>query len=389
VERTPDSWLEDKFSGEFFTGRFDHISIVIEKLSLVPKNSKIVTIAGTNGKGQTARIIGEYLRLDSISYALWTSPHLYSVTERFHLSGNNVRAEDLLETFELVEAKLAKINSELSYFEFLFISFLQLTEVVKPEIIILEVGLGGRLDATNAIDTDLAVVTSISRDHQDILGTRFDTILAEKLAISRPQRPLVTAFELAYLRDRAKNMAIKNNVNWIDLFQGKILNTDDNFSKRNQAISRKIFELLFNKSPKKMEIEDFESSRKEIEKNDAIFSLFPSHNVDGLRKLVQFLNQVKCVEYDLVLLSFSRRNLDDVRAMCKILELYMPREKTLLVEFSHSKALLKNSLNQISDETGINICVDVEKTIKKSIDQKKRVLVTGSNYFLGYFSKYF
>jgi dihydrofolate synthase/folylpolyglutamate synthase len=384
---TPDLWLEKKFAGEFFTGRFDHISMIIENLGLAPKKCRVVTIAGTNGKGQSARILAEHFRLEAIPYALWTSPHLQTVAERFSLNGQNVSSDKLVSIFEIVETKLKKTEVELSYFEFLFISFLQLVEIELPEVIILEVGLGGRLDATNAVDTDIAAITSISRDHQEILGARFDKILNEKIAIMRPGKPLVTAFELKYLRDKSRALASINDAKWFDLFEDNLISKGDHFSKRNVAISQKIFELLYNRSPKGIKSIDFESSRREITKNDALFSLFPSHNVDGLRKLTQFLYQTKNNEYDLVLLAFSRRDLGDVRTMCKVLELYIPRNKTLLVGFLHSKALEREKLDVVSIETGIKICVDIEKTIKKSINENKKVLVTGSNYFLGHFSK--
>lgn len=384
----PELWLEKRFSGEFFTGRFEHISQIIKKLNLAPnKSTKIVTIGGTNGKGQTARILAQLLSLASCRYTLWTSPHLRCVTERFSSNSNNIPASDLIKIFNQMDKELERIKVDVSYFEFLFLCFLKFSQGQLPQYMILEVGLGGRLDATNTIDADITVITSISRDHQDILGNRYEDILLEKMGITRKNRRCITAFELKYLRQKSSEYAKENNVDIYDLFEMKMIEPSDNFSQRNAKLARYTFSKICTEQVLKQMSIELKPSREEIKIDGALFSLFPSHNVDGLRKLIQLLSEDMYTKYDLVLLSFSSRSFKDLVCMCSIMKRYVKSENIRLLHFNHSKAIDELTLQQISNETGINICVDINKTIKNSIVSQKNTLVTGSNYFLGDFSK--
>ena len=122
----PDQWLDSYYDGEYFTGRFDHLKKVVQTLNLSNESSKIITIAGTNGKGETSRCIAELLNKNNQRIGVWTSPHLFKVNERFSFLNQFITDQELVETFEYIKKESSRYNFKLSYFEFLFICFLLL-----------------------------------------------------------------------------------------------------------------------------------------------------------------------------------------------------------------------------------------------------------------------
>ncbi|GHC30004.1 bifunctional protein FolC [Aidingimonas halophila] len=152
----------------------------------------VITVAGTNGKGSTVAMLEALARAHGLSTATYTSPHLVRYNERVRLDGTEVDDASLVEAFERVE--LARIHPEpvsLTYFEFGTLSALCLIADTRPDLAVLEVGLGGRLDAVNIIDADVAVVTTVAHDHAAFLGNDLDVIGREKAGIIRQQRPVV------------------------------------------------------------------------------------------------------------------------------------------------------------------------------------------------------
>ena len=125
-------------------------------------------VAGTNGKGSTCAMLETILREAGYHTGLYTSPHLVHFEERCRLDGDNTTAEALIPHFERVEA--AREGVTLTYFEFTTLAILDRLAAAAPDVVILEVGLGGRLDAVNVIDADCAIITSIDLDHAEFLG---------------------------------------------------------------------------------------------------------------------------------------------------------------------------------------------------------------------------
>ena len=146
-------------------------------------------VAGTNGKGSTAATICALLDALGHSYGSYTSPHLARYNERVRLQGEPVPDETLLQAFERVEAARGDIS--LSYFEFGTLAAISILSSVGLDYSVMEIGLGGRLDAVNLLDADCAVITPIGLDHQDYLGDDLLSIGWEKAGIIRPGRPVV------------------------------------------------------------------------------------------------------------------------------------------------------------------------------------------------------
>ena len=151
----------------------------------------VITVAGTNGKGSTCAMLEAILLQAGYRTGVYTSPHLVHFEERCRLSGQSASSEALAEAFAAVDAARGEVS--LTYFEFSTLAILWLMARANLDAVILEVGLGGRLDAVNIVDADCAVITSIDLDHMAILGHDRETIGREKAGIMRAGRPVVVS----------------------------------------------------------------------------------------------------------------------------------------------------------------------------------------------------
>nr|WP_269476059.1 bifunctional tetrahydrofolate synthase/dihydrofolate synthase [Halomonas sp. MCCC 1A13316] len=152
----------------------------------------VITVAGTNGKGSTVAMIEALARAHGLATAAYTSPHLLRYNERLRFDGNEADDATLIAGFEAVEAaRLADEPVSLTYFEAGTLAALWAIAQRHPDLAVLEVGLGGRLDAVNVIDADVAVITTIALDHADFLGTDLEGIGREKAGIMRADRPAI------------------------------------------------------------------------------------------------------------------------------------------------------------------------------------------------------
>lgn len=154
----------------------------------------VITVGGTNGKGSTVALLEEMLRAAGYRTGCYTSPHLLRYNERIRIDGLDATDEALVASFERIEAARGDIPQ--TYFEFGTLAALDLMARAPLDVAILEVGLGGRLDAVNIVDADVAVVTTVDLDHQDWLGSDRDSIGREKAGIARAGRPVIVG-ELA------------------------------------------------------------------------------------------------------------------------------------------------------------------------------------------------
>ncbi len=143
----------------------------------------VIMVAGTNGKGSTCALLEAILGQSGYKVGLFTSPHLVHFQERCRLQEESVSEERLIEAFEFVESCCEETS--LTYFEFTTLSILHLLSKSELDVVVLEVGLGGRLDAVNIIDADCAILTSIDMDHMDYLGDTREKIGFEKAGIMR------------------------------------------------------------------------------------------------------------------------------------------------------------------------------------------------------------
>ncbi|MDG6280337.1 bifunctional tetrahydrofolate synthase/dihydrofolate synthase [Glaesserella parasuis] len=181
------SYLEKSYFKPIDMG-LERIRKVAEELDLLKPAPYVITVAGTNGKGSTCKLLEIALLKAGLKVGVYSSPHLIHYNERVRIQGQAVGNADLIATFDYIEQHK---SASLTYFEFGTLAALDLFRKAKVDVAILEVGLGGRLDATNIVDPDFAVITSIDIDHVEFLGDNREAIGREKAGIFRPNIPVV------------------------------------------------------------------------------------------------------------------------------------------------------------------------------------------------------
>ncbi|MFN3732303.1 bifunctional tetrahydrofolate synthase/dihydrofolate synthase [Comamonas testosteroni] len=193
---TLDAWLAycERLHPQNIALGLDRVREVAQRMGL-QFDCPVITVAGTNGKGSTCAMLEAVALQSGYRPGVYTSPHLVHFEERCRVGGEIVKAEELIPHFEAVEQARVKGGKEvaLTYFEFTTLAILRLMSLSRLDVAILEVGLGGRLDATNIIDADCAIITSIDLDHMELLGPDRESIGREKAGIMRAGRPVIVS----------------------------------------------------------------------------------------------------------------------------------------------------------------------------------------------------
>ena len=167
----------------------ERVTRVAKKLNLLPPAYSVITVAGTNGKGTTAALLELTYRCAGYQTALFTSPHLLRFNERIMVNGTMAEDHDIVQALSVVDE--ARGEDLLTFFEFTVLAALLIFRDLPLDVVILEVGLGGRLDAVNVIDPDVAAITTIDLDHTDVLGDTREAIGYEKAGIFRSAKPAI------------------------------------------------------------------------------------------------------------------------------------------------------------------------------------------------------
>lgn len=169
----------------------ERILTVAHSLQLLPVKTPVVTVAGTNGKGSTVAVLEALIGVAGYRAGVFTSPHLLRFNERVRVAGVEASDAEIVNAFAVIDQARGSVS--LTYFEFAALAALLIFDAKELDFVILEVGLGGRLDAVNIVDASVAVITSIDLDHQGWLGQSRGEISREKAGIMRRGRPVVIA----------------------------------------------------------------------------------------------------------------------------------------------------------------------------------------------------
>lgn len=208
-------WLEKNHPTEIDLG-LERITRVAQRMGLLKPAAKVVTVAGTNGKGSCVTATAALFDAAGFSVGVYTSPHLLHYNERIVVDGNPVADEEICSAFAAIFNACQQTCADypepisLTYFEYGTLAALEIFQCRQVTVMVLEVGLGGRLDAINIIDADVAVITSIALDHTDWLGDNREAIGYEKAGIMRSGKPVVCAdfSPPQSLLDHAQNLSV-------------------------------------------------------------------------------------------------------------------------------------------------------------------------------------
>ncbi|MDE2155741.1 MAG: bifunctional tetrahydrofolate synthase/dihydrofolate synthase [Xanthomonadaceae bacterium] len=191
MTRTLAQWLayQERVNVRGIELGLDRVRTVWQRMGAAAPARRVITVAGTNGKGSTVALLEAMLIAAGLRVGSFTSPHLLDYNERVRIDGTDADDASLVASFGRIEA--ARGDLPLTYFEFGTLAALDLFALAQLDVAILEVGLGGRLDAVNIVDADVAVVTTVDLDHVDWLGPDRDSIGREKAGIARAGRPAI------------------------------------------------------------------------------------------------------------------------------------------------------------------------------------------------------
>ena len=376
-------WLRERAGHEKFHAGFDRLGPIFRGFAEAFKreNIRIATIGGTNGKGETALLLGKYLAGQGASCATWMSPHVLSLRERFLFQNRPVPYRRLEEAVR----RCRHLIPTLSFYEFHLYVFCHLAlQKPVPEFLLLEVGMGGRLDAVNLFDADVSAIASISRDHCQYLGDTPEAILTEKLGISRPGRPLLTCLESPQLREHCRRHARSSGALWRDLFEA-----GTHYRRRNDYLARNLCRALTKTLPPPLHPQPLKGRWEEVTRKTDKILFVGAHNEDGFQKMVELF---PCHDIGTVLVSFSPRDVGEMVACLKTLKTHCGRIPVVLTRFEHPRGLSCADWQKLCTHPRLPDAIKIEynwrDVIDGGTDTGRTILVCGSYYFLGEVQKF-
>lgn len=361
-----------------------------QKLSLKPK-FKIITVAGTNGKGSVCFYINQILKHTNYKIGLYTSPHFFDFNERIIINNEKCSESEILKSLEYI---LGFENSDtLTFFEITTLAAILIFENHDIDIAILEVGLGGRLDAVNAFEPDISVITSIGLDHTAFLGDTLEKIAVEKSGVMRAAKPCVIGEENCI--DILKKQA--SDINSIPYFFNKDFDSGVipfDKSKLTYVQEKNLSCAIF--SLQQLGLTEFTSNLKEELLQQNFFGRFNristtpeiiidvAHNFDSVQNLVQSLIKLGNKKTYFV---FSILKDKDLSSIIQLFEKFPYQSEWLVSELNNPRAQKLSFIEQNLEKNNFNF--ESSDSIKKAYElalnkvaNNDRIVVFGSFYVI-------
>lgn len=386
-----------------------NIEKICEALGNPQKDYKIIHVAGTNGKGSTTTTIETVLLENGNKVGKYTSPHILKFNERIMLNGKEISDEKIVEYYSLVKETIKNLNITPTFFEVTTAMMFKYFSDEKVDYVVLEVGMGGRFDATNIADGDICVITNVSLDHVEYLGKNIYEISKEKAGIIKEKSKVIVGSSnkefIKAIEEKTKNyinvIEKYSDLNYyLDLKKFKtviqIENKTYNFSLfgeyqvKNFLCALEVFKIL--NIPEEIIKRGIEkvywTCRFEVlEKDDRILILDGAHNEDGAKTLCNTLK--KCYPKEEIIGLVSILKDKDYKKIMKILDECVGEIiYTSLKENSRGqsgKELFDNDENKINK----SFIEDIKEAYKKALENKNRkiILICGSFYLLSKFKE--
>ena len=368
--------------------KLNSIKSFLDFLENPQDNLKIIHVGGTNGKGSTCHIISSILQEHGFSTGIFSSPHIYDFKERIKINSSyideNFIVDFVNDNYEYI------LKSDLSFFEISFAISLCYFRLKKPEYSIIEVGLGGRLDATNIIKPLISIITNIGFDHKKFLGNNLVDIAKEKAGIIKNGVPVVIGESNTVLNNIFESTALRNNSKiYYANKTNKIYETDLNGSYQNKNINtavlavNNIFSYEINEAKTLNGIKNVKKNtnligRWQTIKNDPKIIFDIAHNVNSLELIFKELESIKS-EIKVVF-----GTLDKIDQL-KCLEIFPKTIKYYLCSPKTKRAMQVSKLSQKADKLKINYKSfnSVKSAYNNAVMDSSSddvIVVTGSTY---------
>jgi len=397
------TYIESLHPSEIELG-LDRIRSVAERLDILNQNSKVILVAGTNGKGSCCAMLESISLTQGKSVGCYTSPHLVEFNERIRLNGVNINDELLVEAFENIENRKGDI--QLTFFEFTTLAALSVFKEASPDLIVLEIGLGGRKDACNIVEPDTSVITTIDKDHTDWLGDSLEGIAFEKAGVIRNNKPAIIGDEKSF---RLVSKVLDFDNDKLSL----ISRQDEEFRKliddieinprqllaQNMLLAKEAFENAFNLS---VELEEFASALQNIRLNGRFqqlgnqhIILDVAHNPQSAANLLTQLENYKS-KYDIQHVTAVCGMMAD-KAITEVLSILDSGvDSWYFAELNFPRAIspteLLNEYKKVNETKKSEVCLNIGETISAFVNASAKndlLLVFGSFITVGNTVQYY
>jgi len=383
-KRTLDDWLnwQETLMEETIVLGLDRVQVVYDRLFPDGVPYSVITIAGTNGKGSTVSFIDSIYRQSKFKIGRSTSPHLLKYNERYAIDGVDVSDEVIIKAFEQIETQRHDIT--LTYFEFSTLAALIIFAEANIDLAILEVGLGGRLDSVNVVDSDVSVITNVAIDHTDYLGDTREKIGREKAGVMRTSRPCICGDQdppqslLSYAKE------IDTPVTFVsEGYKGEI-GLEGAHQRINAAVAVEAVRKLLHQFPVSEEMIS-EGIRKasikaRFEKRyiaDKTVVLDVAHNPAAVKTLVETLSDSPMETVAIFSALIDKDIIDMVSLASESIRHWY------LVPLSSDRAITSSELKKkFSNPDSATICSDMNNAIEMSLALRdvERIVIFGSFY---------
>jgi dihydrofolate synthase/folylpolyglutamate synthase len=383
-KRTLDDWLnwQETLMEETIVLGLERVQIVYDRLFPDGVPYSVITVAGTNGKGSTVSFIDSIYRQSKYKIGRSTSPHLLNYNERYAIDGEDVSDKVIIKAFERIETQRQDVT--LTYFEFSTLAALIIFAEAKIDLAILEVGLGGRLDSVNVVDSDVSVITNVAIDHTDYLGDTREEIGREKAGVMRTSRPCICGDQnppqslLSYAKE------IDTPVTFVSEGYPGEVGLEGAHQRINAAVAIETVKKLLDKFPVSGEM-IFDGVRKATIKarfekrriGDKTIILDVAHNPDAVKALVETLSESPMETVAIFSALIDKDIIDMVNVASESIKHWY------LVPLSSDRAIESTELKKkFSEPSSTTICEDMNSAIEMSLalSNAERVVIFGSFY---------
>jgi dihydrofolate synthase/folylpolyglutamate synthase len=383
-KKTLDEWLswQEQLMEETILLGLDRVQLVYQRLFPDGVPFIAITVGGTNGKGSTIAFIDSIYRESKYKVGCSTSPHLIKYNERYAIDGEIVNDEVIIKAFEAIEAKREGVS--LTYFEFSTLAALIIFSEAAVDIAILEVGLGGRLDSVNVVDSDVSVITNIAIDHTDYLGDTRESIGTEKAGIMRTAKPCICGDQdppnsvLVYAKKINTPVTLVK-----EKYQGEI-GLEGVHQKLNAAVAIKVIETLSDPFPVSKEMiktgikqTQIVARFEKINVGNKSVILDVAHNPAAVQTLVETLSDSP-METVAIFSALADKNIDDMIGLAS-----SNIRHWFLVPLSAERSVQIEALeDKFGDSQETTVCASMASAIEQALALKEiqRVVIFGSFY---------
>lgn len=396
-----ETWLESRIGLNFRSG-LERMRQVISLLDHPEENYPIIHVTGTNGKGSSIAFMSQLFAEHKKKVGTFTSPHMVSIYDRICVNHKPISDKDFVRIgrrIQAMERQLLRTQDSLSYFEILTLIALLYFEEEQVDVALIEVGIGGLLDATNVVIGDVAVVTSVGLDHQETLGDSIVAIAEQKAGIFKKKERAVIgplaeeARRVCELRAKKLDVVLYEYGRDFSFSKGQFFSSDVNiphlklslvgtYQEENAAVALQSFLLFMGQHSWQVKIELVRKALQQthwagrLEYFERGIYLDGAHNLPALSRLVEFIRQQERKEIFLLFGALKRKN---YKGMLSYLKQELPHVRLTITTFEDDGAIDKQNL---TTETYVSSYREFIEQFIKSANDNQLLFVTGSLYFI-------